>query len=153
MRLDFGKHRSRSVERVVLEDPDYAMWMATKAGATGRLRLAQEEVRHLIRRFNKIPLICECQGEECGNLATRCVVYRRTVNPTWWCDDCDPYSLGASEGKLMAIRGYRAAVDYCRLFCDGRRQDIKTLIKELAQAKGLPEGVGELEAKMFFHRK
>jgi hypothetical protein len=150
MVLPFGKHIGMSVERLVLTQPDYVVWMLGKEGATGALRQAQQEAGRLVRVFDRKPILEPCRAPGCGNVATRASVYRGSVWPAWWCDTCDPDQLGASPGKLDIIRTYLDAVTYVNVCCSGRRQALRVIIKELARAKGLPERVGETQAVTFF---
>jgi hypothetical protein len=83
--------------------------------------------------------------------ATRCSLSRGAVRPLLcWCDDCDPYELGASAGKLRIVTSYGDALQYVHTYCRGEKPALRTLIRQLAEAKGLPERVGEQQAQDFF---
>ena len=116
------------------------------------MKRAQDEARRLIARFNSKPLVKDCFGEPgAHHKATRCTVYGKNVMaPRWWCDTCDPYQSGANAGKLQAVASYEDALDHVGFWCGGHSADYKSLIKALAQAKGLPAHVGEKQAAAFF---
>ncbi len=150
MIIEFGKHAGKSVETLVLKDADYTTWVLSQDSPVGQLDTVQQEVQRLIAVFDAKPYQKTCSGHGCSRPATRCTVYGPNVYlRMWWCDDCDPYQAGASRGKLFAIRTYGEAIQHCLHFCT-QRSAIKDLIKSLAQAKGLPERVGERQAAEFF---
>jgi len=150
MMLGFGPHASNSVELLVLKEPDDVVWMLGQTAKSGYFAAAQREILRLIRRFDEKAFIVPCQTPECGNRVTRCTVYHGAVWPRWWCDDCDPFCLGASADKLWILKGYADAVNYVHAACGGRKASLKALVKEMAQAKGLPARVGEAQAPAFF---
>jgi hypothetical protein len=71
-----------------------------------------------------------------------------TGNPpmVWWCDLYET----CSPGKLEIIRTYFDVVCYAKAFLAGRKQSLKVLIRQLAQAKGLPGRAGPDQARAFF---
>jgi len=138
---------------VVLKEPDYAAWVSNQAEATGMLAEAREEVCRLIQIFNEKPIVERCLGMDCTKCATRATVYQGAMRPHWWCEKCNPYSLGAFDGKLMIIGSYEHAICYVSMFCRGCKYASKSLIRGLAQGKGLPERVGENQAAAFFSTK
>jgi len=108
------------------------------------------EAQRLIKIFDSKPCQTECYGKDCSKSATYCTVYKSNVyTPYWWCEDCDPYEQGADEGKLQVVGTYQDAINHCSMYCT-TRDAIKDLIKTLAQAKGLPNRVGEAQAERFF---
>jgi hypothetical protein len=146
--IGFGKYRETSPALLLIKDPDYAVWMLTQTEANGRLAEVQPVLRTKIRRFDEKPLIESCV--DCGEPATCCSVYKGTIAPRWCCDDCDPAAGGATAKKLRIIRTYADAVRHVRESCGGRKEDLRLLIRSLAQAKGLPQRVGEEQAAAFF---
>lgn len=152
MRVPFGKYAGKSTEILVLKHPDYAFSILGEREATGHFHDIQVEIRRLIQLFDQKPILrpCMCGPCMCGRCATRGTVYKRTVQPYWWCENCDPYRLGASPGKLQIIRSYFDAVDCANMCGAGWRSAFKILINEMARAKGLPERVGEAQALAFF---
>jgi hypothetical protein len=150
MLVTFGKHSGKSAEMLVLKHPDYAWWMLGVELPTAFLRQVQQELRRLIKVYNDKPIVVPCQAPDCGSTATRGSVSRGAVWPRFWCDECDPYQLGASSGKLQIVRSFEDAICYVNMFCEGRKDMMRILIKELARAKGLPTRVGEQQAEKFF---
>ena len=69
----------------------------------------------------------------------------------WWCDDCDPYQMGARDGKLSLIKTYQDALLY-HLHFRTPKKFVKDLVKTMATEKGLSKRVGMKEAEEFFGR-
>ena len=150
MKVGFGKHKDESVETLVLKEPGYVAWALFEASPSGPLSRVKAEAQRLIAIFDSKPFLRKCCGAGCTKPASRCVVYVDNVkHPTWWCDDCDPYQRGASAGKLTAIRTYKDALTLCDLVCPTGAAR-KTLVRTMAQEKGLPNRVGKKEAEEFF---
>jgi hypothetical protein len=150
MILQFGKFFGKSIRTLVLKEPSYIWWMVHAEPETEQFLAAQEAVRELIRRFDEKPFVVRCQHRDCPNLATGGSVYRGTPHPHWLCDGCDPYELGASPGKLEIVRSYADAALFVGTYCRGDKDFLRILIRALAQAKGLPQRVGEAQAAAFF---
>jgi hypothetical protein len=150
MLVGFGKHLDRSVAWLVLKDPDYVRWALGEADPGHRMLQLQREVRNLIGIFNAKPFVRRCQGTECGNVAAGATAYRNSVDLMFWCTACDPYQKGASAGKLQRIMYYQDVLFLGRTHCGGRKDVCERLVRQMAQAKGLPERVGEAEAEAFF---
>ena len=70
----------------------------------------------------------------------------------YWCDDCNSYSAGASPGKLQEICGYLDAVQYALNWC-GPKGFSEIVVRDLAEAKGLPERAGVAQIRAFFNVK
>jgi hypothetical protein len=119
--------------------------------ATGPMAIVQKEARRLISLFDKKPILKKCFGHNCSNIATRCTVYNINVEgPFWWCDTCDPYQRGALGGKLQALITYSQAISHVDMYCRGRKEDYQSIIRSMAEAKGLPARVGKVQAAAFF---
>jgi hypothetical protein len=145
MRFTVGEHTGRSVETVVLKEPDYVMWMLNK-DVQGPLAYIKNEVRRLIEIFDSKPFTCPCR---CGKTATRFSLAPPSPLLYWWCDECDPYSSGYD--KLLTVgQAYREAMVYAKLHHLPKDQT-KGLIRRLAEAKGLPKRVTEEQAEEFFN--
>ena len=150
MKVGFGKHNGKSVETIILKEPSYIEWALAQASSSGTLARLKGEAQRLIAIFDAKPYRTKCYGHGCSKLATRCSVYLRNVyGPMWWCDDCDPYQRGADDGKLSVVRTYRDALEHCTLFCTNRSA-VESLVRALAQAKGLPQRVSEKQSAEFF---
>ena len=150
MEVTFGKHKGSSVEFLVLKQADYVTWLLEQTDAYGALQRVRKHAKGLILSFDAKRVLKKCYGR-CDKVATYCTVYSDNVlQPYWWCDTCDPYQSGASRGKLHPIRAYEDALGHASLYCRGRRDDYRELILEIARAKGLPDRVGEAQARAFF---
>lgn len=148
--FNFGKHQGRFVEELILKEPEYIRWILDIANPRGSMLEVVEAAVRLIGLFDAKPLIKPCRGAGCGKPATRCVVYGQTLSLSFWCNDCDPYSLGAARGMLRSFPGYR---DACmQPWGTGNPKELKTLIRDVARAKGLPDRVGQSEAIAFFNQ-
>ena len=140
------------MELLVLKEPRYIQWLLGQQAAQGEMKRAQAEARRLIRLFDAKPFLKECFGSTPpAHLAERCSVYGNVVDaPYWWCNNCNPYQSGADAGKLQVISTYEGALNHVSFFCGNRSRDYKALIKELAEAKGLPKRVSKAQAATFF---
>ena len=151
MDLTFGKHSGKSVEMLLLKEPQYLGWMLTQKDARGVLKQAQDHARKKIAEFNGKPFTKKCGGHLCSEVATRCTVYLNNVtDPRWWCEDCNPYQAGANAGKLQSLKTYSDAYQHVGIYCSGRVSDYRAIILAMAKAKGLPARVGEKQALEFF---
>lgn len=151
MKIGFGKHAGKTIELLVLKEPDYIAWMLaqeTRAGSS--MENAQMEANRLIAMFDRKPYIKKCFGRNCTQTATCCTVYNSNVlSPYWWCDNCSPYQSGASPGKLFVLRTYSEAISHADRY-SGVKSDYKSIIRSMAEAKGLPARVGAKQAAQFF---
>jgi hypothetical protein len=69
----------------------------------------------------------------------------------WWCDDSDPYQMGARDGKLSMIKTYHDVGLHHMMF-HTPKSFLKDLVRIIATKKGLPKRVGQKEAEGFFGR-
>jgi hypothetical protein len=127
-----GKHLEKSIELLVLTDPEYVVSLLRLDELGGSLSKARSELIRLICVFDGLPFKTRCQSPDCRRRATRFSAYQRTVRMVPICDTCDPYHMGASSGKLTVVETYQDAVNH--------------------EAKGLPERVGEARAISFFEQ-
>ncbi len=109
------------------------------------------EIKRLIAIFNRKPLLVKCSNPYCDRPATYGSLYRGSPDFLWWCDDCDPYSAGASPDRLVFVRNYAGAVTFVHRTCGNERETMRTIIKALARAKGLGPTITQSEADDFFH--
>lgn len=146
MKLTFGKHKGKSVEIVVLKEPEYAMWILSKEDADEPLAHIRKEVQRLINVFDSKPFARKCYG--CSRrTTTRVSLAPPSPSAYWWCDECNPRSMGC-DGLLSIVQTYQEAMQYAGLCL--RKNHTKGLIRDLAEAKGLPKRVGEKQAEEFF---
>jgi hypothetical protein len=76
-------------------------------------------------------------------------IFENVYAPLWWCDDCDPYQMGAREGKLSSIKTYQDAI-LLHLQFRTPKGFLKDLVKIIAIGKGLPRRVGQKDAEEIF---
>jgi hypothetical protein len=145
MKLRFGKHKGKSVETIVLKHPDYAMWLLSQTDAGEPLAYIRKEVARLICVFDSKPFICRCYG--CHKIALRFSLAHPSPSAYWWCEQCSPRSMGC-DGLLSIGRTYEEAMQYAKIAL--REDHTRSLIRNIAEAKGLPKRVGEKQAMEFF---
>ncbi len=146
MKFTFGEHKGKSVDFVILKEPDYVQWILSMSNANGPLIQVRNEVLRLISIFDSKPFIIKCFGCK-RRPATRLSLAHPTSSPYWWCDVCSHLSMGC-DSHLTIVRTYENALLYSKLF--PQSFDLKSFILDLAKAKGLPPRVGEPQATNFF---
>jgi hypothetical protein len=146
MQIEFGKHYGTSLEPLVLKDPVYVAWMLSVQEPGRGLQRAVAHARRLIGMFDAKPFVTPCSW---SRPATRCTAYAVCASLAPWCDECDPYSQGAARGKLTEIRTYQDALNL-GFSNTAPKRSMKSAVRNLARAKGLPDRVGELDAQQFF---
>jgi len=140
-----GKHQGKSMEQLVVKEPAYIHWLLAQS-PTGGLLAMKNEAKRLIQIFDAKPYAVSCFNR-CGRPATRFSVYGNGIAPMWWCAACDPYGQGANQGKLQILISYMQALSHVDFFCGGRTTDYRSLIKDMAQAKGVTRaGAAQLTA-------
>lgn len=130
-----GKYKGKSMEELVVKEPAYIHWLLGQS-PTGPLLAMKNEAKRLIQKFDAKPHVVKCFNQ-CGRPVARLSVYGDNIAPMWWCATCDPYGQGANEGKLQIFHSYMAALRHVEFFCSGRTTDYRSLIKDMAKAKGL----------------
>jgi hypothetical protein len=150
MLISFGKHRGRSVETLVLKEPDYVQWMLSQQDPSDAFAEACEHACLLIERFDAKPLRGLCSSPGCERPPAFASVAANGYRPVWCCELCDPFSPGDARGKFRIVRTFWDAVAHIDTTCDGRKEDLRLLVEDMARAKGLPDRVGEAEALAFF---
>jgi len=148
LRVTFGKHRGKSLELLFLKEPGYVAWVCDQEKASAPLARLQDVACQLRRVFDRKPLLKPCL--RCGGQAVRFSYYLNGTGLMFWCDTCNPYSSGAAPGRLAIGQRYEELVDRVRAASTGPNTDLKSLVLELARAKGLPSRVGESQAAAFF---
>lgn len=149
MIVRFGKHSGKTVEEIVLRDPDYVAWLLRQETPRGQMEAVCAEARRLIWIFDGKPFAARCSS--CEATATRCSIYRGPNHGLrCWCDECDPYSAGAGPGKLEVIRTYADAVRHVTSQCSSGKTDSRRIIRELAQVKDLPARARLNKIRAFF---
>lgn len=125
MKLDFGRHRGRSVASLVATEPDYLVWMLRLDDPSPRMTELRDEAHRLIRLANEAPWAERCP---CGREALHAEVRRHAgvvLGLRVVCDSC----RGVTR---RAIHSYGTAVGKGRL-----RGDRRLLAREFLRVKGL----------------
>lgn len=150
MLMNFGDFSDKAVEWVMLREPSYVNWMLSVSNPYGQMkRIRDVIVTTLIPNFDsKHPL------EACfrckANLATYATGYEGNATLIyWWCEDCDPRSLGANPGKLVGIRKYEHVLEFAQR-CGGAKGDYKKAMKRFSEGIGAPKRLTESAAEKFF---
>lgn len=151
MDIGFGVHKGKSVEEILLKEPSYALWVLSIQNAYGQMLAVKNEIQRLIGVFNRRPFIAICH--RCRRPATRGSFYRQNTLAMYWCENCDPYSEGADDGKLSIVSTFEEAADHVQLYCQNRKGDLTTVIRNLAIAKGSPKRIGKPQASEFFEAR
>jgi hypothetical protein len=145
MGLQSGKHAGKTTETLLLKSPDWAQWMMSNHPDNPVSR----EFRRLVARFDAKPFTKIC--DRCRQQATRASAYQGSGrNLMFWCDDCNPYSSGASSGRLTVVRTFDDALRHIEFTCTALRGEKRDIINALAKGKGLPSRVGDAQAEAFF---
>jgi len=150
MLINFGKHSGKSVERLVLKHPKYALWLINQCPQTDGFARLVQEVERLVTRFDDLPIVVCCSEKACGASATSGTLHHGCTTPVWWCEACDPLAVPRPPTKLVRAGSYLGTCSFAAEYCNGREADLARLIKELAQAKGLPKRALETDLLAFF---
>ena len=146
MRLQFGPHKGRTTETLLLRVPDYAWWVLEHSPTS---RLAGDFSR-LKAAFDARPFAAHCQS--CGQDATHASAYAGSVDLHASCDECRLYEPAqAPLGFSGDLRTFQAAVRHAEATSPRRRRrNVRAIVRNLARAKGLPKRVTESAAERFF---
>lgn len=144
MIMKSGKYEGLSGEQMVLKHPDHVQWYLQEYPKT----TWSDEYRRLLHRFDAKPFVSRCTG--CKGEATRMSAYRGEDGLLPWCDDCNPYRLGANDGKLVIVTTCAQALRHIDGTAEGNRNFKRRIIRGLAEAKGLPARVTVASAAAFF---
>ncbi|TAM51214.1 MAG: hypothetical protein EPN57_18340 [Paraburkholderia sp.] len=123
--------------------------MLGKTDASGGLAALRADLQRLVKKFDAKPLAKSCA--HCHKPATLVSAYWGNDEALYpWCDTCDPYTLGALDGKLARLRTFKDAIDHVEFRCGAKKASYDRIVRAFAEAKGLPGRVGEAAAKKFF---
>lgn len=151
MQATIGKHAGTAMEVLMLKQPGYINWLLDYP-ACGLLAPMKQEAIRLVNVFDVKSFADPCTAEGCATYATRMTVYAESVVPMFWCDQCDPYRLGAKPGQLNVIRTYQQALAHVTNSCYMRKASYREIVLKMAHAKGLSDRVGVREAEAFFNQ-
>jgi hypothetical protein len=145
MEFKSGKNAGKTSEEVLLKKPDWARWYTQNYPEAPH----SKEFRRLAKVFDEKPFTTKCDGA-CGKVATRASAYTCSPSLRFWCDDCSPTSQGASPHKLHVVNTLRDVMSHIEWSADGYRAWKRDIVRQLAEAKGLPKRVGKKQALAFF---
>ena len=143
MEFKTGKHAGMTTELVLLKKPDFAQWYLSKHPYAKH----SKDFARLIKEFDAKPFISKCR---CGETAVHATAYEGAESVMFWCDNCNPYSTGATSGSLQTVDAFGEALGPIDLTLGRSRHAKRAIVRALARAKGLPKRVGELQASAFF---
>jgi hypothetical protein len=151
MLVNFGKHEGKTVEMLVLKEPDYVKWVLYQPSPSGELERIRSETLRLIAIFDHKPILGSCTGRECVNSPVRFSAYAGSSETLYtWCGSCDPYEAGANSGRLTDIYTHPDALAHVDRTERGVRSGYRAIVKAMAVAKGLPNRSGEAQVRAFF---
>lgn len=78
------------------------------------------------------------------------VYLNNVTTPYWWRDNCEPYQSGANNGKPQQIKTHPQAVQHIELYCGGKSESLKSIIRSMAIAKGLAVRAGDKKVQELF---
>lgn len=143
LRIQSGPEKGKTAEELLLKKPSKADFIRSSSNS-----VLAGELNRLVSKLDAKDLVSTCH--ECKQPATRYSIYYNNHNCMFWCDDCDPYTSGAVQGKLTIGRTFDQAITHIDLTANGKKSFKDSVIKEIAVAKGLPKRVGEAQALAFF---
>ena len=157
MNIPSGKHADRPVDWVVLRAPEFIHRDLSWRNLSPELQQVAGEAHRLIDVFDRKPFVASCCTDGCERPVTRGSLYAGNLSLHLWCEECSPYSAGASihvpdgaRDKLQVIRRFRDVTRYVDTFCGGKADDLNFAMKSLGEAKGVPEVVTNERAVQFF---
>lgn len=148
-----GPHEDKRIETVIIKFPDYIFWLAER-DPNPKFRRLYDAIQRRVDVFDAKPFTNEqCAGKnagmECTRPVTRFSLYRGSSIPSFWCSECDPLQLGANEGKIEVHATYYNAL-WCLHRANATREPKQSLIRRLAEAKGLTGNLTERKIRDFF---
>ena len=143
MKLKFGRYHNKHLEDVVIDYGDYVSWMLGCKTPFQELQALLPDVRRLVTVFDSKPILLRCQKPGCGADAT-CIAITQSHRGVRACATCQ------IRGEIYRIKSYGDAWLFTKLFRDDPRLFLRTLVRELAYAKGLPKRARYSDRKQFF---
>lgn len=75
MQITFGKKAGQVVEKVLIDDPDYVLWMLHEPSPRGALASVVRHVSGCLKNLDARKFVQVCAGKACGTTATRLSLY------------------------------------------------------------------------------
>jgi len=139
-----GAKAGLSTQELFLKEPDWVQFFVARNPDS---KLTKEFSRHS-RSLDLKPFVEKCF--RCNREAKLMTAYAGNAESVMlWCEKCDPYSQAANLGKLSEIVTMGQVCRFVDSTCSGRRSDKKRLMRKLAESKGMPKRVGQLQAIQF----
>lgn len=141
---------TKTVEQVMLIDGSIVGWLLSAPGLAGpAARIAAHIEGQLLPKVDAKPFVEPCAG--CGGQATYLTSHHGDPSGFIpWCEDCDPYSFGAVDGRLYRVESYCGVLTHVGQNCRGGREAMTRAAKAYCRAKGAPILVTEIAARVFF---
>lgn len=145
MRLQYGRYQGRTAETLLLRAPDYALWVL-RHQPDGRLA---KHFRALIAALDARPLQTRCQA--CDGAATRAAAIPERPELYFFCDRCALYPDAAPLGAAQDLRTLADLAAHVERTARRRpTARLRSFVRRMAQAKGLPRRITEPAAEAFF---
>ena len=146
MKMPIGPHKGDIIETVIIKYPDFIFWLAER-DPDPKFQWLYDAIQERVDIFDTKPFTnVQCAGRidgvECTSPVTRFSLYRGSSIPSFWCSECDPLQLGASEGKIEIHTTYYDAL-WCLDRADANREQKQNLIRRLTEAKGVTGNLTE----------
>lgn len=142
-KMSFGKYQGKSVAYVVLKDFEYFIWMYQNNMSN---RPEYTEALRLLQILDAKPFYQKCYSCRQKAAAKFSLYHGGVAAPSFFCEECDPYSQGAIRGKLAIYSSLRDVVN-CGI---PYKNYINTVIACVAEAKGFPKRKTEKALEDFF---
>ena len=121
----------------ILRRPEYAAWLLRERESL--VGPALKDVPHLeeeILDFDDEPIVEICNEPGCSKRAVR--VTAREDYPSGTEFTCALHEPTFSWCSQWGLSGYRSALSYAEISCDGCSGAYQTIIARIAEAKGIP---------------
>jgi len=113
MKITIGKYKGKSVEYLMINQPDYIKWILEQHDVSGELATIQKHISQLIRKFDKKPFKGQsCSSNECNKSATKFTINKQNLDPYWWCDACEPKYPDISSDQLPSNIEYLSIIQH-----------------------------------------
>jgi hypothetical protein len=148
MRVSGSGLGATTAEIAFLLRPDYAETILAER-ADSDLKQEFERIR---QNFDAKPLSARCSRQHCGKSAFK--VTARTGSPEliFWCRECYPgLRRGTASGGLTTIETFSDAMKHVDRTASGRQQAKRSIIRDLAKAKGFTGAIRQRSARTFFN--
>ncbi len=142
-KMSFGKYQGKSVAYVVLKDFEYFIWMYQNNMSN---RPEYTEALRLLQILDAKPFYQKCYSCRQKAAVKFSLYHGGVASPSFFCEECDPYSQGAIRGKLAIYSSL------CNVVNSGipYKNYINTVIACVAEAKGFPKRKTEKALEDFF---